>query len=166
MLGVDLALSPRSLEALANSHAGEPAEEATTFVAGPWQRREVVGCLGLALDAVGSTSTMLLHRFEESDKAWWAWQGPFCEHNALDAERATRLQQTVVSSLPWGSPLWTPSYKARDLVESAEGPWLRRMTFSPRSPDEGWIPHHRKRKAKALEARRECRWNHRVGQGM
>lgn len=40
-----------------------------------------------------------------------------------------------------------------DLTDAAEMRWLRRITHSPRAVPEEWVPYHRRRRARALQAR-------------
>lgn len=42
-----------------------------------------------------------------------------------------------------------------NVVESAEARWFRWMTFPPGAAEKGWLSHRRRRRVRAIEARKD-----------
>lgn len=66
LVSLELSISPSSAEAFSDRHC-EAMPPGTRLEAACAQQREELTCVGIALDAVGSTATMVRHRLEESD---------------------------------------------------------------------------------------------------
>lgn len=147
----DLGFSADSLEAIGNAQAG-PATD-LCMEAGPFKVGDSIMCLGVKLDAIGSTQTTACYRLREVEKLWGRWRYALVSSRSPLGERVRRLHETVVSSFLWGSQVCVPSRRAYDFVEAVEARWLRRMSWARRAAGEDWIPYHRRRRARAPRAR-------------
>lgn len=97
-----------SLELLANDAA---SVDATTMdIAGrSFRVVQHLSVLGVALDAVADTTTMLTHRARAAEAAWLRHRAALTDPGVPPSARWRQWHATVGLSATWGAGCWRPS---------------------------------------------------------
>ena len=113
-------------------------------------------CLGVALDACGSTTAQVEHRLDFARARWHRHRAMLLSHHVPPSDRYRFFRATVGSSLLHGAGNWVPSAHVRAQLELTEMRYLRQMTKVRKAPEEDWVPFYRRRHKLAQAFREEA----------
>ena len=104
----------------------------------PFKKVESLPCLGVQIDAEGSSATASNMRFAEGTKMWHKCRGLLCDRRQPLRLRLQKLDSTVLASILHGSGGWSPTKGIAQKLQRAEQRALREMLCGRKLPEEEW----------------------------